>query len=127
MALMSVTVAPIRFVIRILMIILAGLLSWIGMIGVSESDLASKPLTGWRRWLQKFLYRMGRWAFFCIGVHKLTITGEKVRLLVAIIAHISTDLGPSSTMDSILASHPAAPGLILGVSMNVSLSVDAIC
>ena len=123
MALMSLTVAPIRFVILILMIILAGLLSWIGMIGVSESDLASKPLTGWRRWLQKFLYRMGRWAFFCIGVHKLTVTGEKVRFKVVVIAQISTDLGLNSTMDNILASHPAAPGSILGVSMNFSLSV----
>ena len=109
MALMSLTVAPIRFVILILMIILAGLLSWIGMIGVSESDLASKPLTGWRRWLQKFLYRMGRWAFFCIGVHKLTVTGEKVRFKVVVIAQISTDLGLNSTMDNIFASHPAAP------------------
>ena len=123
MALMSLTVAPIRFVILILMIILAGLLSWIGMIGVSESDLASKPLTGWRRWLQKFLYRMGRWAFFCIGVHKLTVTGEKVRFKVVVIAQTYTDLGPNSTMDSILASHPAAPGSTLGVSMNLSLSV----
>ena len=127
MALMSLTVAPIRFVILILMIILAGLLSWIGMIGVSESDLASKPLTGWRRWLQKFLYRMGRWAFFCIGVHKLTVTGEKVRFKVVVIAQISADWGPNSTMHRVLVSHSAAPGSIISAPKNFSLSVAEIC
>ena len=58
-----------------------GLLSWIGLLGVSESDLDTKPLEGWRRWLQKFIYRMGRWGFFCMGIHKLKITGEKVKNL----------------------------------------------
>ena len=34
--------------------------------------------------------------------------------------------GPHSTMDSVLASHPAAPGSILGVPKKFSLDVAEI-
>jgi uncharacterized membrane protein YuzA (DUF378 family) len=76
---MSLTVAPVRMLALLLLIALAGTLSWIGLVGISELDLVTQPLTGWRRRLQKFVYRLGRWGFFCIGIHKLTITGERVR------------------------------------------------
>ena len=76
---MSITIAPLRFIGLFILIGLAGILSGIGLIGISENDLITQPLDGWRRLLQKFLYRMGRWGFFCIGIHKLKITGEKVR------------------------------------------------
>ena len=82
MVLMSLTLAPIRIVCLFVLIGLAGILSWIGLIGISDSELSTKPFTGWRRRLQKLLYKVGRWGFFCIGVHRLKVIGERVRYSV---------------------------------------------
>ena len=44
----------------------------------------------------------------------------------SIYLNIKAKRGPHRTMDSILASHPAAPGLILGISKNFFLDVAEI-
>lgn len=88
MVLMSVTIAPIRFFCLFFLLGIAGVLSWIGLLGISETDLVTKPLGGWRRRLQRFIYKMGRWGFFCIGIHKLKITGEKVNCISNTYKHI---------------------------------------
>ena len=78
---MSLTIAPIRLVCVILLLGLAGFLSWIGVVGVSETDLTTKPLVGWRGKLQKFVLKIVRSIFFCMGIHRIEVIGKKVKLL----------------------------------------------
>ncbi len=79
---MSLTIAPIRLVCVILLLVFAGFLSWIGVVGVSESDLTTKPLEGWRRKLQKVVPMVVRSIFFCIGIHRIKVSGKRVRIEV---------------------------------------------
>ena len=78
---MSLTIAPIRLVCVILLLGLAGFLSWIGVVGVSEKDLTTKPLVGWRGKLQKFILKVVRGVFFCMGIHRIEVTGKKVKII----------------------------------------------
>jgi hypothetical protein len=79
---MSLTVAPIRGLCLMVMFVLASILSFIGMIGVTESDLETRPLVGWRRHLQGFVMRICRAGFFCMGVHKINVIGKLVRTFI---------------------------------------------
>ena len=77
MCVMSLTIAPIRFVSIFLLTALANLVSWIGMIGLSEIELATKPLLGWRQMLQTLVIFILRSCFFCMGIHWIKIVGQK--------------------------------------------------
>ena len=77
MCVMSLTIAPIRFVSIFLLTALANLVSWIGMMGLSEIELATKPLQGWRQMLQTLVIFILRSCFFCMGIHWIKIVGQK--------------------------------------------------
>lgn len=48
-ALLTVTVLPLRVLAIAVLLVLAWVLAFIGLIGVSEEDLRTKPMTGWRK------------------------------------------------------------------------------
>lgn len=48
-AVLTVAVLPLRVLAIVVLLVLAWLLACIGLIGVSEEDLRTKPMTGWRK------------------------------------------------------------------------------
>ena len=78
MSFLAVTLAPIRVVAAAALIVASNAASMIGLVGVSDEDLESKPLVGWRRGLQGFVLLLCRGIFFCFGVHRVHVIGRQV-------------------------------------------------
>ena len=75
----AMTLAPIRILVLCILWPATNIVSMVGLIGVSDDDLRSKPLEGWRRKLQDLVLLLGRSLFFCLGVHRVRVIGKKVR------------------------------------------------
>jgi len=73
MAILGVTLLPVRITGMVLCIVMAWLLSVIGMIGWSED----RPVTGWRKLLQNLVGFLGRASMFFIGFHWVTYHGRQ--------------------------------------------------
>ena len=78
MSFVAVTIAPIRILVAMTLVLAANIVSVIGLVGVSDDDVRSKPFGGWRRGLQDFVLLLGRGIFFSIGVHRVKVVGRKV-------------------------------------------------
>lgn len=48
-AFFTIVVLPVRIVAIMVLLTIAWMLATIGLMGVSQSDLAEKPFSGWRR------------------------------------------------------------------------------
>lgn len=72
-ALLALTLFPIRFASAFLCFLLSYLVSRVGLLG---ADL-SKPLQGWRGCLRTMVYWLGRLCLFCSGFHRIKITGHQ--------------------------------------------------
>ena len=88
MIIVGLTLAPIRILGLCIFWSLANIVSVVGLVGVDDDHLRSKPLEGWRRKLQDLVVILGRAVFFCLGVHRVEVIGEKVSLKF-ILVHIS--------------------------------------
>ncbi|XP_023224100.1 lysophosphatidylcholine acyltransferase 1-like [Centruroides sculpturatus] len=52
---MTFTIFPIRFIIMIILLMTAWLLTSIGFIGLSEKEFQEKPMSGWRKFFNHLL------------------------------------------------------------------------
>ncbi|XP_019629196.1 PREDICTED: lysophosphatidylcholine acyltransferase 2-like [Branchiostoma belcheri] len=68
----SVTIAPIRFLFLLLLLVLSWLIAIIATAGMDTS----KPMTGWSRFCKRVLALMGRIMFFFMGFHNIKIRGK---------------------------------------------------
>jgi lysophosphatidylcholine acyltransferase/lyso-PAF acetyltransferase len=73
MIIVGLTLVPIRIISTFLVLVIAWIVASIGLIGMDRS----KPVTGWRKPLQKFVGLLGRAYLFCIGVHYVKQTGRQ--------------------------------------------------
>ena len=85
--LMSVTIAPIRVLCCIILLLLMWLLARIGLLCINDETLKTVPHSGWRKSLQQMLYGIGKAVVFCCGFHNVSIVGEKVRIIINIGFH----------------------------------------
>ncbi|XP_072169325.1 lysophosphatidylcholine acyltransferase 2-like [Diadema setosum] len=89
-AIMSVTLAPIRFVLTILLLLPAWVLCFTAFLGMREED-RKKPLGGWRKALSKPVLAIARFQFFCLGFHYVKVKGRQVSkdeaLILAVAPH----------------------------------------
>ncbi|KAK3930099.1 Lysophosphatidylcholine acyltransferase [Frankliniella fusca] len=75
--LFTVTVLPLRVMAIAVLLVLAWLLACIGLIGVSEEDLRTKPMTGWRKDTKSVLCLLMRGLFAAGGFHRVHIKGRQ--------------------------------------------------
>ncbi|KAJ1529498.1 hypothetical protein ONE63_006271 [Megalurothrips usitatus] len=76
-ALFTVTVLPLRVVAIAVLLVLAWLLAYIGLIGVTEEDLRTKPMTGWRKDTRSALCFLMRGLFAAGGFHRVHVKGRQ--------------------------------------------------
>ena len=69
----GVTLMPIKVICTFLPLGIAWVVASIGMIGLDTS----KPITGWRKTLQKLVGFLGRISMFCLGFHYVKHTGRQ--------------------------------------------------
>ena len=69
----GVTLVPVRVLCSFLSLVIAWMVASIGLIGMERS----KPVTGWRKQLQKLVGFLGRTSMFCIGFHYVKQTGRQ--------------------------------------------------
>jgi len=79
MAIMAVTIVPIRIVALFITVVFCWLIALIGLTGMDRSS----PLTGWRLVLRKVVAAGGRTCCRCVGFHTVKITGKQVGKEVA--------------------------------------------
>ncbi|XP_066290318.1 lysophosphatidylcholine acyltransferase 2-like isoform X2 [Branchiostoma lanceolatum] len=68
----SVTIAPIRFLFLLILLLLSWLIAIIATMGMD----ASKPMAGWRKFCKRMLVIMGRTMYFFMGFHYIKIRGK---------------------------------------------------
>ena len=54
------------------------LVATVGLMGITDTDLEDRPLSGLRRFLQNVCYFLLRVGYFVIGIHWITVKGKKV-------------------------------------------------
>ena len=86
----SLTIAPLRLLCVMVIILFGWVLARIGLLGTTDEELTNCPLMGWRKKLQRLLYALGEAISFCTGLHNVTTVGEPVRIR----KHIKINLIP---------------------------------
>ena len=76
MFLMSISLAPFKFLFFGIFLTLANILAFLGMTGLTDEQLSKEPLRGWRRLLQDLIYVTCRVILFFIGIWRIRITGK---------------------------------------------------
>lgn len=72
-ALMSVTLVPVRIVLIIFFLLLTWLGCYLGQLGLSQKDRTEKPLTGFRRAIQSASRKCVLKCIFCAGIWVRTV------------------------------------------------------
>ncbi|XP_034249443.1 lysophosphatidylcholine acyltransferase isoform X2 [Thrips palmi] len=75
-ALLTVTVLPLRVLAIAVLLVLAWLLACVGLIGLSEEDLRTKPMTGWRKTVRGWISVLGRLSYEMGGM-SLVVKGRQ--------------------------------------------------
>lgn len=73
MGLVFLLLVPIRVVIALVCLVLAALVSCIGLIGMDMN----KPIDGWRKYFQRASCVLGQMCCRCVGFHRVKITGAR--------------------------------------------------
>uniref|UniRef100_T1J518 EF-hand domain-containing protein n=1 Tax=Strigamia maritima TaxID=126957 RepID=T1J518_STRMM len=76
-ALMTVTIFPIRFLFAAIFLGTAWILACVGLNGMSGGDLDGKPITGWRSDLKKIICFFMRALFVAGGFNWITVKGKQ--------------------------------------------------
>lgn len=74
---MTFTIFPIRFIIMIILLMTAWLLTSIGFIGLSEKEFQEKPMSGWRKFIKECEKKLGHIFFFMAGFQNIKVLGKK--------------------------------------------------
>ncbi|BFZ19725.1 hypothetical protein BsWGS_22764 [Bradybaena similaris] len=107
-ALMSVTVAPLRLLLMSLLLVILWFLAVVG-VACRSGDSASRPFSGCRKCLRKPFIVLSRVLFFVLGFHYVSTKGKRVSSGVAPLLVAAPH---SSMFDMLLlcvGSHPASP------------------
>ncbi len=78
--LMSVTLAPLKMLLGLLTLLAMWILASVGMCGVGDKEIQSRPLTGWRRCLQDTCFYLARTMFFFGGVVWIRMKGQRAQV-----------------------------------------------
>jgi len=70
----AITILPFRVFMVFICHFLGWMVSSIGLLGMNHS----KPITGWRKLLQRIMIKFGRLALMCCGFHYVTFKGRQV-------------------------------------------------
>ncbi|XP_071959021.1 lysophosphatidylcholine acyltransferase 2-like isoform X1 [Antedon mediterranea] len=76
-AIMSVTVVPLRLILGLAFFPIVYLLCRIALAGLTEEQLVKEPLQGWRRMLLYPNWLIGRFQFFIMGFHYVSVKGQR--------------------------------------------------
>lgn len=108
-ALMTVTILPIRVVIAFVCLVLAWSFACIGIHGFTTEELRTKPLTGWRRDLLALTAKMMRILFVFGGFHWISVKGRRASVKEAPILAVA----PHSTyFDALPLVYMGAPSIV---------------
>ncbi|XP_045495805.1 lysophosphatidylcholine acyltransferase isoform X2 [Colias croceus] len=75
-AIFTVILLPFRVIVICYLIVTAWFLACIGLYGLSEEDLRSKPMTGWRRALKPLICFIGKMSYLAGGM-AISIRGKQ--------------------------------------------------
>ncbi|XP_022092039.1 lysophosphatidylcholine acyltransferase 2-like isoform X1 [Acanthaster planci] len=111
-AVMSVTIAPIRAILAVLFLFVDWLFCSLIVMGHRKSSTEQQqPYSGWRRSMQDFVMKLGRVHIFLLGFHWIEIRGVRASPSEA---HILVLAPHSSYMDALIVF--ACHGVVSGVS-----------
>lgn len=108
-ALFTVAVLPLRMLVVLLLLVLAWMIGFIGLLGQNESDLKSKPMTGWRRDLKPIICLVLRAMFVAAGFHWITVKGKQATAREAPVLALSPH---SSLFDALPIIFMGAPSIV---------------
>ncbi|CAH2039252.1 unnamed protein product, partial [Iphiclides podalirius] len=75
-AIFTVILLPFRVIVICYLIVTAWFLACIGLYGLSEEDLRSKPMTGWRSKLRLSILSLMRLVVVAAGFHRVRVLGR---------------------------------------------------
>lgn len=75
--LMSITIAPIRLLLTLILMLPTWFLCYVALLGLGD-EAAKKSLTGWRRALKGPVLVVARMQMFCMGFHSVKVRGRQV-------------------------------------------------
>ena len=76
---MSLTLAPLRLLVILVLLSFSWLCSQIGRFGISAKECEENPFVSWRQKVQKLLLKTFRLIFFFMGFHKINVIGHQVK------------------------------------------------
>ncbi|XP_045495804.1 lysophosphatidylcholine acyltransferase isoform X1 [Colias croceus] len=76
-AIFTVILLPFRVIVICYLIVTAWFLACIGLYGLSEEDLRSKPMTGWRSKLRFYILSLMRLVVVAAGFHRVKVVGQE--------------------------------------------------
>lgn len=97
-AVFTVVLMPFRVIVIAVLLILLWMLACLGLYGVSQDELRSRPLTGWRRKLKPYLCLIGRLSYLAGGM-AITVKGKRAKRSEAPILVVAPH---SSFLDSMI-------------------------
>ncbi|KAK2192173.1 hypothetical protein NP493_37g07019 [Ridgeia piscesae] len=81
-AVMSVTIAPLRLVIVALLVTVTWFFATLALLGRSEAD-SKQPMSGWRSYIRPLVVFFARSVYFVCGFHWVSLRGTQVPAAVA--------------------------------------------
>ncbi|GAB6018453.1 Lysophosphatidylcholine acyltransferase 2 [Chamberlinius hualienensis] len=110
-AVLTVTILPVRILFALALLTLAWILGHIGLYGHSE-EFKHKPMTGWRKDLKVVICMLLRAMFFVAGFHWVNIKGKRVPVEEAPVLVLAPH---SSLFDTLPVIMMGAPSLVIKV------------
>ncbi|XP_077291130.1 lysophosphatidylcholine acyltransferase-like [Arctopsyche grandis] len=109
-AIFTVVLLPFRVMVICWLLVTAWMLACVGLYGLTEQDLRSKPMTGWRRWLRARVCALMRAVFAVSGFSGVRVRG--VRQARSRDAPVLCVAPHSSFFDSIMLVYLGAPSVV---------------
>ncbi|XP_046993402.1 lysophosphatidylcholine acyltransferase isoform X1 [Schistocerca americana] len=106
---LTVAVLPFRVAAIMVLLVLAWLLACVGLLGLSEDDLRSRPMTGWRRNARAVICCVMRGLFLCGGFHWVTVKGKQATAKEAPVLALAPH---SSYFDALPVVYLGAPSIV---------------
>ncbi|KRT85942.1 hypothetical protein AMK59_2551, partial [Oryctes borbonicus] len=106
--LLTILLLPLRVAIICILLITGWVLACIGLWGVSEEELQSKPITGWRSCIRVVASHLILWIFY-VGGFRLKIIGSRAERAEASVIALAPH---SSFIDSIAMVYMSGPSIV---------------
>jgi hypothetical protein len=73
----AVFLLPIRVICCFLIFMTATILATIATSGISDEKMRTEPISGWRLKLKKIICALGYALYFCFGLHRVKVNGQR--------------------------------------------------